>query len=189
MGLSWVSRDAADGAQAAGTGAQGVEAAAAGVRPADDTSLTGGRAREEHAAAPDAGARVLRDRKEALLKAWTQRVLEDPEVPEANRVTRPVLLDHIPAFLDQLANALEATPGGMTGGALVGNSSAAHIHAGQRHEAGYSLESALREWSHFRMALLEVAVDAGLPPVDEIHLTTRMTPPCSRAATSHSART
>ena len=41
-------------------------------------------------------AALLRDRKEELIRCWTRRVLDDPMVPEANRLSEPELRDYVP---------------------------------------------------------------------------------------------
>jgi hypothetical protein len=52
-------------------------------------------------------AALLRDRREDLLGRWTRRVLEDPRVPEANRLSEPDLRDQVPMLLDRLVEVLE----------------------------------------------------------------------------------
>ncbi|APR84875.1 Histidine protein kinase AsgD [Minicystis rosea] len=90
-------------------------------------------------------------------------MLEDPSVPEAGRLSEPELYDHIPIFIDELVSVLEAVGAGESTGRSLGGSVAAREHARQRRESGYSLLAALRELSHFRSALIEVATASDVP--------------------------
>ncbi len=90
-------------------------------------------------------------------------MLEDPAVPEANRLTRPALRDHIPALLDDVIEALlktEPHPPEDASGELAALASSvrerAQAHARDRLENGYSLSEALRELTHFRAAVVDV---------------------------------
>src|SRR5687768_5889122 len=111
-------------------------------------------------------ARLLRDRRSSLFAVWTRRVLEDPAVPQANRMSEPALRDHLPLWVDQLIAALEChgREGGVgeAGGREVGSTEAAVYHAADRATAHFSLSAALRELSHFRASLMELCDEAGL---------------------------
>ncbi len=122
--------------------------------------------------APEVGraplAVILDQRRDVLLATWTRRVLEDPAVPEANRLSKPALRDHIPALLDDVIDALIATAphaADDASGELAALANAvrepARAHARQRLSNGYSLGAALRELTHFRAAVVDVCVPAG----------------------------
>jgi signal transduction histidine kinase len=111
-------------------------------------------------AAPSARrlAALLRDRRDELLTTWTQRVIHDPRVPEASRLTEPDLRDHLPELLDDVIHRLETINGGEAGGREVGGSESAREHARHRGAVGYRLTEALRELSHFRAAIGDLCI-------------------------------
>jgi signal transduction histidine kinase len=104
---------------------------------------------------------LLHDRKEELIRQWTRRVLDDPSVPEANRLNAPDLRDHIPALIDCLAEDLEVPGAGEGVGRAIGTSRSAREHACHRVSRGYVLTEALRELSHFRAAILDLCFAEG----------------------------
>ncbi|MGZ3455825.1 MAG: ATP-binding protein [Polyangiales bacterium] len=111
-------------------------------------------------------AHVLVDGKQLLLESWTARVLADPMVPEASRLSEPVLHDHVPALVDRLADALgrHVDTGGSAeaAGRNAGHANEARAHAASRFRAGYTMTAVLREVSHFRAALLELCDANGI---------------------------
>ena len=48
---------------------------------------------------------LLVEKRDALVERWAQRILSDPEVPSANRLSRPALEDHIPTLVTRLLQA------------------------------------------------------------------------------------
>ena len=108
-------------------------------------------------------AALLLEQKDALLDQWSDRVLADPEVPEANRLTHPELRDHIPRFIDQLARSLEAPDAqravpesGEERGREMGSNGVAVAHARQRIAERYTTSAALRELSYFRAVITDL---------------------------------
>jgi PAS domain S-box-containing protein len=99
-------------------------------------------------------AALLRHRREELIRRWTRRVLEDPRVPDATRLSEPELHDHIPELLDRIAEDIEAHEGG-----ALGACQSAREHARHRASEGYGLTEALRELSHFRAVILEICAE------------------------------
>ncbi len=94
-----------------------------------------------------------------LLERWTRRVLEDPAVPEANRLPKPALEDHIPEVIDTLLKRLERHPAqawGERAGRQDGGSGVGVAHARQRIALHYTLPEALRELSLFRVTVLSL---------------------------------
>ncbi|NUP09685.1 MAG: PAS domain-containing protein [Polyangiaceae bacterium] len=103
-------------------------------------------------------ADLLRARKESIIREWERRVLADPSVPEANRLPEPILRDHVPAFIDALAAALEGIElrdPSENMAARIGEEVFAVVHARARLAQAYSFASTLREWVHFRSALMD----------------------------------
>src|SRR5260370_16785011 len=92
-----------------------------------------------------------------LLERWTQRVLEDPAVPDANRLSKPGLEDHVPLLVERLVKRLArhpVEPWGERAGREVGGSEIGVAHAHQRMALDYSLPGGLRELSLFRVTVL-----------------------------------
>ena len=107
-------------------------------------------------------AALLVDQKETLVEQWVERVLADPQVPEANRLSQPELRDHIPRFIDQIALSLEtygtraAHASGEERGRELGASGVAAAHAKDRFVEHYTTTAALRELSHFRAVVTDL---------------------------------
>lgn len=108
-------------------------------------------------------AALLRDRREELIATWTERVLADPRVPEANRLPTPELRDHMPLLLDSLAHDLESPGGNEASGRAIGAGLYAREHAQHRAAKGYEIAEELRELSHFRAAILDMCAAQGVP--------------------------
>jgi signal transduction histidine kinase len=102
-------------------------------------------------------------RRDALLQAWTRRVLDDEDVPEANRLSAPALSDHIPALVDRIIRSLEEARGGPEAGEAagrdIGGDRRAKLHAHARLDQRFSLSSAMRELSHLRSTFIELCYD------------------------------
>ena len=105
-------------------------------------------------------AALLRDRKEELIRQWTERILSDPAVPEAKRLSEPELRDHAPALIDRIVGCLEGS-GGEAAGRAMPNAEGKE-HARQRLAEAYELTEAMSELSHLRAAILELAGDEGV---------------------------
>lgn len=111
-------------------------------------------------------AALLRDRKEILIQTWIERVLTDPKVPEANKLSTPDLVDHIPLLIEQIIASLsgcerrgastQPPPPSEVAGRRQGDSKAAREHAEHRFTERYSTAEAMRELSHFRAALMDL---------------------------------
>lgn len=100
--------------------------------------------------------------RDELLHRWTTRVLDDPAVPDANRLPRPALEDHIPELLERLLKRLARHPDEPWGervGREVGGSGVGIAHARQRIALNYTLPEALRELSLFRVTVLSVCAE------------------------------
>lgn len=119
-------------------------------------------------------AALLRDRKETLIREWEQRVLGDPAVPEARRLSEPQLRDHVPRLIDHLVDALEncaaGTQAAEAAGRWIGQGGASRAHAEHRRQEHYDLPAALRELSHLRSAVIDLCRAEGVFPGSEATL-------------------
>ena len=100
---------------------------------------------------------LLTSYRDELLARWKRRVLEDPAVPDANRLSRPTFLDHIPELIDKLLKRLAVhppEPWDERAGREVGRSGVGVAHAKQRIAHKYTLTEALVELSTFRVTVL-----------------------------------
>jgi signal transduction histidine kinase len=102
-----------------------------------------------------------------LLERWKRRVLEDPEVPGANRLSVPALEDHIPELIRRLLMRLARHPTegwGERVGREVAASTVGVEHAQQRFAVHYTVAEALRELSHFRASVLVLCAEYHVVP-------------------------
>lgn len=102
--------------------------------------------------------------RQEVLDEWTRRVLDDPKVPEANRLSAPALLDHVPAILDRISFTVEAAEdGGEATARELDVGPSAEAHGRDRFARKYTLKEALRELSHLRAAILAVCARRAVP--------------------------
>jgi signal transduction histidine kinase len=113
-------------------------------------------------------ADLLRERREELIRRWTERVCSDPRLGKARRLSEPELHDHVPQIIDDLVRVLEASQASEARGRDLGSSAAAEEHARSRRARGFRLDDTLREFSHFRAALLDLCTAAGVPLAGEV---------------------
>ncbi|NUP09865.1 MAG: PAS domain-containing protein [Polyangiaceae bacterium] len=117
-------------------------------------------------------ADVLRRQKETIVRDWEKRVLSDPSVPEASRLPAPALGDRVPVFLDMLASSLDRPEPSMPDGHVkvrrIGESLATRPSAQGWLVGDFAVRSALREWSHFRAALLAAVKPVALLRWDDV---------------------
>jgi PAS domain S-box-containing protein len=98
----------------------------------------------------------LRENRDRIIQAWQEAVLQ--ELRAASMQSTPDLLDGLPRFLDQLADALAMG----TAGAQDKVDSTAEEHGLQRASMhSYSLEDVLTEFRLLRVALFEVLEEDG----------------------------
>jgi len=107
---------------------------------------------------------LLRDNKDALLQRWMGRVLEDPKIPAANRLSEPELRDHMPGVIDNIIGALATLEAGgeVEEREVISTDQAIH-HAQLRFTERYSVAEAIREMSHFRIAVHDLCAEKGAP--------------------------
>jgi len=102
---------------------------------------------------------LLHEHHELLIEQWIQLVLNDPEVPEANRLSELALRDHIPRLLARMRELLiaQAAMSAANDAAIQFSvSSSAQAHALHRFANGYTLAHAMREMTHFRATVLDL---------------------------------
>ncbi|WP_394823517.1 ATP-binding protein [Pendulispora albinea] len=109
-------------------------------------------------ATPSPLASLLVTARDALLERWAQRLLHDPEVPSAQRLSRPALEDNFPVLIERIVQRLERMAANQDGGKPEHSQSedVGVAHARHRFAAQYTIAEALRELRHFRGAVLDI---------------------------------
>jgi signal transduction histidine kinase/CheY-like chemotaxis protein len=102
---------------------------------------------------------LLTERRDEILAKFLHDVAQKQLPPEG--VSRSVLIDHIPLFLDEILEEIERDEGRVSRAALEIHQTARQ-HGEQRWETGYDLESVVREYGVLRHAFVEVAKNAGV---------------------------
>src|SRR4051812_4250849 len=97
---------------------------------------------------------VLKERRDHLLTCWGQRI---KSLVTSASLPRAELLDHIPAFVDEIIQALY--PSAMP---LPPMSARAEQHGEQRLGLGFDVAEVVREYGMLHECILEVAAEAGL---------------------------
>lgn len=92
----------------------------------------------------------LVDRRERVLARWREAVMTDPRVQAADSLSRAQFVDHIPAVLQAVHDAM-VFPGGR---AAARPAELAQGHGSHRWQQGYALLEVIREWSHLQLAML-----------------------------------
>src|SRR5205807_8773842 len=80
-----------------------------------------------------------------ILAHWRAAVGQDGDLPDAARLPRAEIDDHIPVLLDRLAERLRGRPADPGG--------AARQHGGHRWRNGYDIAEVVAELSHLRVTL------------------------------------
>ena len=85
-----------------------------------------------------------------LIEAWTVAVRQDPRIQSDENLTKPELIDHVPAILDEICELIRKReiPG-------VRNSLEARANVYVRFHQGYTGRDLVRELSLLRIALLD----------------------------------
>jgi signal transduction histidine kinase/CheY-like chemotaxis protein len=101
---------------------------------------------------------LLIEHRDAIVARFVSQVqrkdLSPPGVP------RPVLIDHIPRFLDEIVAELTALDGVRYSHDALDTSQTARRHGEQRWTLGYDLDAVVREYGLLRHAIMEVAKEA-----------------------------
>src|SRR5688572_3246714 len=101
----------------------------------------------------------LRSQQERIALRWEEEVRAD--LPALRPMTKPVLFDHLPEFLDGLANWID----GNNEDAERAFSRLAEGHALQRLGYGVGLETLTCEYSKLRVVIMRLLME--VPPTDE----------------------
>jgi signal transduction histidine kinase len=102
--------------------------------------------------------KVLRANRDEVMVRWRTNV-EGTITPEA---MRPIeLMNHLPAFVDEIVSALREDAGLPSDGPSPEDSASAAGHGEQRLRLGFSLDAVVREYGALRDAIVAIATGAG----------------------------
>lgn len=94
----------------------------------------------------------LHKNRDRLLSGWKNAVLEDREIPSADKLTMVALEDHLPEMLEELVDAIDPTNGGVL---VKDTQSAGREHGKSRWRQGYRLDEIIRELNRLREMVVE----------------------------------
>jgi signal transduction histidine kinase len=103
---------------------------------------------------------LLVEHRDAIVSRFVQQ-LRRKDLPPTPGLPRPVLIDHIPKFLDDIVTELASTEGTRYSHDVIDRSPAARQHGGQRWTLGYDLDALVREYGILRHAIMETAKELG----------------------------
>jgi two-component system, OmpR family, phosphate regulon sensor histidine kinase PhoR len=106
---------------------------------------------------PNGLAALIRQQRDALLSRWRQQV---KQLPSARNLDTPILNDHIPQLLDELADALESRSDRTTPEALAKGSPP--VHGLVRFREGYDIEEVVTEYNILRGCVHDLAKNHGV---------------------------
>ncbi len=106
-------------------------------------------------------AQFLAERRDRIVARFAQEVQRKDLPPPG--VSRSLLIDHIPRFLDEIVGELRRESGVRFTQDAVDTSDAARHHGEQRWSLGYDLETLIREYGILRHCILEAAKAEGVP--------------------------
>src|SRR3989440_9789238 len=109
-------------------------------------------------------ADFLRTHRETILSDWLTAVLR---LAPARRLDRPMLIDHLPQFLDDLADFLDEVRAGHAAAEPV---KAPVMHALERLEVGYNLAQVVEEYAILRQCIVELVHREGAPAMRSAQL-------------------
>jgi PAS domain S-box-containing protein len=101
----------------------------------------------------------LRERRDDILAEWELQVRK---VRAAQNLARPLLLDHMPQFLEDLAEYVAEVRAGIT---VAPSDEYPRIHAMERLELGYDLSEVVIEYAILRRAITDLAVHTEAPSI------------------------
>jgi signal transduction histidine kinase len=97
----------------------------------------------------------FRRRIAALLEAWRLAIAADPDLTTGDSLPRAQLVDHLPPWLEALADGLVATPGSAEARRRrLDETRDAKAHGLQRWQQGYDLHEVTREWGALHLCLV-----------------------------------
>ncbi|HEY5677426.1 MAG TPA: ATP-binding protein [Myxococcales bacterium] len=109
-------------------------------------------------------ADFLRERRDEILAHWECEVRK---VGAARNLDRPVLLDHLPQFLEELADYVGEL---RTGAEVQAPEENSRIHALERLEVGYDLAEVVAEYGVLRRCITELASSTHTPALRSAEL-------------------
>ena len=101
----------------------------------------------------------LRERRDEILSEWEAAVRK---VRVARNLDRPLLLDHMPHFLEDLAEYVAEVRAGIT---VLPPDEFPRIHALERLELGYDLSEVVFEYAILRRCITDLAVHSSAPSI------------------------
>jgi hypothetical protein len=89
-----------------------------------------------------------------LIENWTRSVREDPRIQSDDELSKPELIDHVPAIVEEICSLIRKseTPG-------VRNSHEARVNVYTRLQQGYEGRDLIRELSLLRIILLDHLIE------------------------------
>jgi hypothetical protein len=97
----------------------------------------------------------MRSRIPALLEAWRRAIAADPDLTSGDSLPRAKLVDHLPPWLDALADGLATAPGSAEARRHRSEETRdAKAHGLQRWQQGYDLHEVTREWGALHLCLV-----------------------------------
>jgi signal transduction histidine kinase/ActR/RegA family two-component response regulator len=109
---------------------------------------------------PPSLAQLLQQRRDAIVARFVAECERKDFSPEG--LTRSLLVNHLPRFLDEIVLELQRVYGVRTSQEVVDTSQAARLHGEQRWSVGYELEALIREYGVLRHCILQTAEEAGI---------------------------
>lgn len=109
-------------------------------------------------------ADFLREHREEILSHWETEVRK---IRAARNLDRPALLDHLPEFIDELADYVGEL---RTGHEMAPPQQQPRIHALERLEVGYDLAEVVAEYSILRRCITELASQTHAPALRSAEL-------------------
>jgi signal transduction histidine kinase/ActR/RegA family two-component response regulator len=114
-------------------------------------------------------ARLLGEEKERIVARFVAEVQRQSLSPPGT--ARSLLVDHIPAFLDEIVAELAKQVAIRRSQDVIDTSETARQHGEQRWNLGYDLEALIREYGLLRHCITEAVKEAGLPlSIDEFEV-------------------
>ena len=110
---------------------------------------------------PQPLAEILADHHDAVMTTWETKI-RGTITPESMPALE--LIDHLPAFLDELIAALRAQAGDAAAPDALQSSAIARHHGEQRLRLGFSVDAVVREYGALHEAIVMIARQAGGRP-------------------------
>jgi len=102
---------------------------------------------------------LLPEKRSEIIERWAAEVRRNVA---CEGLAFPELVDHMPAFLDEVVQALRHRAGARTGEMRATTS--APGHGEQRLRLGFSVDAVVREYGELRAVIIDVATEVGAPP-------------------------